>query len=427
MDIIEQFSLLPVPTSPLVILGLPVDSVDGESGDRESRYYRPLIPSAIKLSLIVPTYNESRNIGRILEVLSHLLDQALPHEYELIVVDDDSPDQTWLVAQTLMSDYPCLRVMRRQGERGLSTAIIRGWQAAKGEVLGVIDGDLQHPPDIVLKLLAEINQGADLSVASRHIENGGVSDWSLGRRLLSRGAQILGLIALPRIISQVSDPMSGYFMVRRSAIANKFLNPVGYKILIEVLGRGDITRIAEVGYIFNERQTGESKVSWKQYIDYIHHLLRLRFSTRSRRGPRGRTIFPVSRFIRFALVGFGGLAVDMGVLFLLFDVLGLGLTRSAILATELAILNNFVWNDIWTFGDLTNHQRQWHQVLRRWAKFNLICLMGLVLKILVLNVLFNGFNLNAYVANFIAIVAVTLWNFWMNLQLSWRVTETQKD
>jgi dolichol-phosphate mannosyltransferase len=417
---ITNHSLLPVPVGNLQVSRLLLSGGD-------THYISHLVQTTepVHLSLIVPTYNESGNIEKIVQILSNILDEALPNDYELIIVDDDSPDRTWDLARVLMSDYPNLRVMRRQTERGLSTAVIRGWQAAKGEILGVIDGDLQHPPEVLLKLLSAINKGADLAVASRHVEEGGVSDWSIVRRFLSRGAQMLGLVILPRAISRVSDPMSGYFMVRRNAIAGKIMNPIGYKILIEVLGRGDIERIAEAGYIFQEREEGESKVTWKQYKEYIHHLLRLRFSTGRLGGIRQQVDFPIGRFIRFILVGFTGLAFDMGFLYLLYDVLGLGLTRSAILAAELAIINNFFWNDLWTFGDLSKHQRQWRKVLKRLLKFNIICLMGLVLKVLLLNALFNGLHLNAYLANFLAIIAVTIWNFWINFKLSWRVTETK--
>ncbi len=407
---------LPVPTGALQVPAFPAV---------EKPFHTSLPLHPVHFSLIVPTYNEAGNIEKIVRILSGLLDSALPGNYELIVVDDDSPDQTWAIAHTLIADYPHLQVMRRQGERGLSTAVIRGWQAATGEILGVIDGDLQHPPEVLLSLLAMIDAGADLAVASRHVAEGGVSDWSLTRRFLSRGAQILGLILLPGAISRVSDPMSGYFLVRRSAIAEQPLQPLGYKILIEVLGRGKIEQIAEVGYVFQEREIGASKVTWKQYQEYIRHLLRLRFSTGRVGQLRQQFNFPVGRFLRFVLVGCSGLVVDMSSLYLFFDLLGVGLTRSAILAAELAIINNFCWNDRWTFGDLSQKQHQWHQVLKRLLKFNLVCLMGLVLKILILNALFNGLGLNAYLANFLAIAAVTLWNFWINLKLNWRVTATR--
>ena len=291
----------------------------------------------LRFSLVIPTYNEGANVREIVRILSEILDGAIPQEYELIVVDDDSPDNTWKLAQELTPEYPQLRVMRRQGEKGLSTAVIRGWQVARGEILGVIDADLQHPPEILLQIWEEMERGADLGLASRHVEGGGVSEWSIIRRFLSRGAQMLGLMILPEVISRLSDPMSGYFMVRRSAVVGKYLSPVGYKILIEVTARGAIRWIAEVGYVFRERQAGESKVTWKQYVEYIQHLLRLRFD-----------LWPVKRFLRFGISGFSGVFVDFGIFYVLRTILGLGLTRSTILSSEVAIINNFLWNDLWT-------------------------------------------------------------------------------
>jgi dolichol-phosphate mannosyltransferase len=367
--------------------------------------------SPILLSLVLPTYNESKNIPKIVNLLSQTLDQAIPNAYELIVVDDNSPDRTWEIAAELMPEYPQLRVMRRTEERGLSTAVIRGWQAARGEVLGVIDADLQHPPDLLLKLWGEIARGGDLAVASRHVEGGGVSDWSPIRRILSRGAQTLGLIILPEVIGRVSDPMSGYFMVRRSCIAGRTLSPVGYKILIEVVARGRVPWIGEVGYVFQERQEGESKVTSKQYVDYLRHLVRLRFS-----------LGPIARFFRFGLVGFSGVFVDLGIFYLLRSQ-GMGLTSSAAISGELAIINNFLWNDFWTFGDIARRQPGKRQRIKRLIKFNIVCLAGLVLNVLIVNFFFNFLGINEYVAKLIAIAAVTVWNFWLNLKLSWRVTD----
>ncbi|MBE9034101.1 glycosyltransferase [aff. Roholtiella sp. LEGE 12411] len=407
-------SLLPIPSGPLQISELTPISMGVGS-------------KSIHLSLVIPTYKERDNIKNVVSVLSQLLDEAIPGNYELIVVDDDSPDRTWEVAQSLMEIYPQLQVMRRQHERGLSSAVIRGWQVARGRVLGVIDGDLQHPPEVLTQLFSAIEQGADLAVASRHVEGGGVSSWSVVRRFLSRGAQVLGLTILPGVLGRVSDPMSGYFMVRRNAIAAITLNPVGYKILLEVIGRGRVGEIAEVGYVFCERKEGESKVTWKQYIDYIHHLLRLRIST-GRLGKLSRkTNFPIGRFLRFGLVGLSGVFVDMTVLYLLSDptTLAWPLTRSKIIAGEIAICNNFLWNDAWTFADVSINQQEWRHRLKRFFKFNIVCLAGLVLNVLVLNLIFNFLIPNRYIANFIAIAVATIWNFWVNLKLSWRVTDVK--
>jgi dolichol-phosphate mannosyltransferase len=342
--------------------------------------------------------------------LTGLLEEPLGGAYELIVVDDDSPDRTWEVAQGLTSNHPKLRVMRRRGERGLSSAVIRGWQAARGEVLGVIDADLQHPPEIAAALWEEIERGADLAVGSRHVAGGGVSDWALHRRILSRGAQLLGLMLLPGVLGRVTDPMSGCFMVRRRAIAERTMSPLGYKILIEVLGRGEVGRIGEVGYVFRERVEGESKVSLGLYVDYVRHLVRLRLAT-----------LPVVRFARFCLVGVSGVLVDMGAFYLLSDpdALGFGLTGSKLVAAEAAIVNNFLWNDAWTFRDVARGQPGPTRKLGRFARFNVICAAGILLSVALLHLQCDLLAMDRYLANAVAIVLVAVWNFWLNSRFSW--------
>jgi dolichol-phosphate mannosyltransferase len=390
----QEDILLTVPVGPLVI-------------SKES-----LSKKTLKFSLVIPTFNESKNIEEVVRVLCELLDRIIPGNYELIVVDDDSPDFTWVLACKLIPDYPQLRVMRRETERGLSTAVIRGWQAARGEILGVIDGDLQHPPEILLQLWGEMEKGAELAVASRNVEGGGVSEWSVIRRFLSRGAQVLGLIILPEVIGRLSDPMSGFFMVRRNVIFDRPLSPVGYKILIEVAARGNIKWISETGYVFRERIAGASKVTWKQYVEYLQHLVRLRFS-----------LWPVTRFMRFAVVGFSGVFVDLSVFYLLRTGLGFALTRSSLFSSEIAIINNFLWNDIWTFGDISKKQKGMRQRLRRFLKFNIVCFSGAILNASIVNFLFNITHVNEYLAKLIAIAIVTFLNFWLNSKLSWRVTD----
>lgn len=411
-------SKLSTPTGPLKIAEYPALELGWDNND-----------DVVLLSLVIPTYQERENIHKMINIINNILEESIPNNYELIVVDDNSPDLTWQVAESLIPEYPQLRVMRRQKERGLSSAVIRGWQAAKGQVLGVIDGDLQHPPEILLQLLSQIKRGADLAVASRHVDGGGVSSWNLVRRFLSRGAQILGLVILPHILGKVSDPMSGYFMVRRNAIAGVEMNPIGYKIILEVIARGKIKEIGEVGYVFCEREEGESKVTWKQYLEYIRHLIRLRLST-GRLGKISQNFnllitFPLSRFMRFGLVGLSGVFVDMAVLYLLSDALAFPLIGSKILAGELAIFNNFLWNDAWTFGDISIQQRSWKQRIKRFYKFNLICLVGLTINVFILEFVVHFLISNRYIANLIAIGVTTIWNFWLNLKLSWRVTDVK--
>ena len=144
-------------------------------------------------------------------------------------------------------------------------------------------------------------------------------------------------------------------------------------------------------------------------------MLRLRFS-----------LWPIKRFIRFGIVGFSGVFVDLGVFYVLRKILELGLTRSAILSAEVAIINNFLWNDLWTFGDISSLQRGWRKRIKRLLKFNVVCLSGLILNVLLVNLLFNVLGINEYLAKLMAIAAITLWNFWFNLKLSWRVTDAGK-
>jgi dolichol-phosphate mannosyltransferase len=401
-ELMHPSNLVPVPKGPLAV---------GAAAALDASSPAPAV------SVVIPTYNEALNLEELVRRLTQALDPALGLEYELIVVDDDSPDKTWELAQRLSLDYPRLRVMRRIGERGLASAVIRGWQAARAPFLCVIDADLQHPPDLVVELYRLMERGADMAAASRHVEGGGVSDWSMLRRIVSRAAQLIGLVVLPGVVGRVSDPMSGYFMIRRSAIEGVALSPLGYKILIEVLARGRFPWIGEVPYVFHERAQGGSKATIGVYLDYLRHLIRLRTSG-----------LPINRFLRFAAVGLSGVIVDMGLLFLLSDptMLGWGLTRSKLVAAEAAIINNFLWNDAWTFGDVSARQRALPQRLRRFGKFQLICLAGVVLNTILLNLQFNLLHMNRYVANGVAIAAVTGWNFWLNLKLSWRVAEPSR-
>jgi dolichol-phosphate mannosyltransferase len=390
----RRMSLCPCPKGPLVVAALA--------------------DPAIRLSLVVPTYDEAESLPPLLAELTRLLDAELPGAYEIIVVDDDSPDESWAVAEELAAGQPQLRVIRRTGERGLATAVIRGWQLARGDVVGVIDADLQHPPDAIIKLWAEMARGADLAIASRNVAGGGVSDWSLLRRVLSRSAQLLALVILPGVVSKLSDPMSGFFLVRRAALAGVALDPLGYKILLEVAARSRVAWVGEVGYVFREREHGASKVSAGVYVDYLRHLVRLRLGS-----------LPLARFFRFALVGVSGVVVDMTMLYLLSDpkTLGWGLTRSKVVAAELALINNFLWNDAWTFRDMVGEGHGLRHKLHRFVKFNAICGIGIVLNVVLLNLQFNLLNMNRYLANAVAIAIVTLWNFLLNMKLSWRDTE----
>ncbi len=224
------------------------------------------------LSLVLPTFNESQNLERLLPILEDIL-QAIPHE--IIVVDDDSPDRTWETAEHLARKDSSMKVIRRIGRRGLSSAVVEGFDVAQGDVLAVMDCDGQHDPRLLPDLYRAIQAGAHLATASRYTRGGSTGGWGGPRLWLSRAATLL-TSHLPRV--HVSDPMSGYFALRRNtfvSIAGE-LRPQGFKILLEILAHlPRDTRTAEVPLTFGERWTGESKLSLRVQWQFLTQLARI--------------------------------------------------------------------------------------------------------------------------------------------------------
>ena len=224
----------------------------------------------MRLSLILPTYNEAANLP---ELLRRVHERAQP--FEVIVVDDDSPDKTWEVGERLTREYPHLRVIRRIGRKGLSSAVADGCDAATGDLLVVMDSDLQHDPSLVTQLQRKIEEGAAIAVASRYREGGGVGEWVTGRRWLSNFGTFVAR-KLPNV--ETTDPMSGFFAVRRDVYekARPLLVPEGFKILFELLAavpRG--TRLDEVPLQFQPRLHGESKLSLLVQLQFLKQSLRI--------------------------------------------------------------------------------------------------------------------------------------------------------
>lgn len=367
------------------------------------------------LSLIIPTYNERQNIIPLIRRVTIALEKVTD-DFEIIVVDDDSPDGTWQVGEKLAEENPHLKVIRRQGEKGLATAVVTGWNAAGGEILGVMDGDLQHPPETLPDLLDSIlNTHADIAVASRHVEGGGISDWSLIRRAISWGAAALSTLMIPGILWSVRDPMSGYFFIRRSVIESVRLKPEGYKILLEVLGRGKYQTVIEIPYIFEERKEGGSKLGPKQYLEFLFHIARL-----------ARDSGHIGRFIRYCTVGISGVLVNEEVLKFITEVGGLYYIYSSLLAVEAAVITNFILNEFWTFSDRSSQRPGVLDRVRRFIKFNLICAGGGGLNVVVLWALTELAGLHYLISNLVGIGISTLWNYGLNSNITWEVPVTRK-
>jgi dolichol-phosphate mannosyltransferase len=218
------------------------------------------------LSVVVPTYNERENIPVLLDRLASALDR----EYEVLVVDDDSPDETWRVAEQCAESHP-VRAIHRTDRQGLATAVLDGIDAAGGDIVVVMDADLQHPPERVPALVAAVEDGADIAVGSRFVEGGSVGDFGQVRYLVSKGADLLARTLFPAVRG-IGDIQSGFFALRPAVVADADLQPTGYKILLEILVCCSYETVVEVGYEFGERNAGESKLGLDTVVDYLRHL-----------------------------------------------------------------------------------------------------------------------------------------------------------
>ncbi|EMA52675.1 MULTISPECIES: polyprenol monophosphomannose synthase [Halococcus] len=227
---------------------------------------------ARSVSIIIPTYNERENIERVVDRCRAALED---YRFEIVVVDDDSPDKTWQLVADAYEGAETVRIVRRTEESGLATAVSRGFDEATAELCAVIDADLQHPPEKLPAFIEAFDTGADIVIGSRHVAGGGVENWSLLRRIVSRGAMAIAKLALPPTRG-ISDPMSGFFAIRREIIDGVALAPTGYKILLEVLMKCEYDRIAEVPYVFTERERGESKLTADEYLGFLTHIYDLR-------------------------------------------------------------------------------------------------------------------------------------------------------
>ena len=239
----------------------------------QSLLKQEISPSHEKLALAIPTLREAENIGHVLDNVRSVLD-PLGIRYEIIVVDDDSRDGTEEIVSNISREDPRVRILVRKGQRGLSGAVLYGWQNTDAAILGVMDADLQHPPELLPRLIASVLAGHDLVIGSRYVDGGSMRDWNPFRKLISAAA-IWVTWPIQRRGARAKDPMSGFFFVRRECVESIPFQSTGFKLLLEILVRGRVRTVEEIPFSFGLRHYGASKASFKVAVDYARLLARL--------------------------------------------------------------------------------------------------------------------------------------------------------
>ncbi len=360
------------------------------------------------LSLVIPTYNEKANLRPLCEAIaSSLID--IP--YEIIIVDDDSPDGTWKEASLLGSQGFPVRCLRRVGRRGLSSAVIEGVFSARAEFVGIMDADMQHDEKLLPEMLQIMREGeTDIVIASRYIEGGGLGEWNMTRQRMSTFATMCSRLAGGE---QTTDPMSGFFMTRREIFDAHVheLSLQGYKILLDVLASvKKPLKIREVPLVFRQRNAGESKLDFMILVEYVFLLID-KFS---------HGLVP-PRFVLFSIIGGLGLGVHLGVLKFLQASESAFLPAQAV-ATLMAMSFNFILNNSITYR---SNRLRGYDLLTGYLTFCAACSLGALANLSVAH--FAILNINSWAfAGAAGALMSAVFNFSISTNFVWGAKKRKK-
>lgn len=380
-----------------------------EAGTEKGSIFQRTVPPA--LTLIVPTMNESGNIQALLERVSGAV-SGIPTE---VIFVDDSSDNTPEVIRGLAGKFSGLEInlLHREGAArsgGLGGAVVAGMHMARGAYACVMDGDLQHPPEIIPQLFEKASSGPyDLVAASRRIAQSENTGLSATRTLISKGLDLIARILFPRQLHGVSDPLTGFFLVRLKAIDLAALNPQGFKILMEILVRNPALKKAEIPFHFGERLTGKSKASSKEAYRYLSLLLRMRLGEKT------------LHFLEFATVGASGILVNTAALAFFTDVTHIYYLVSAVFATVVSTTWNFALTEAWVFGNRHGSQGR----LKRYALFFVMNNLALLLRGPILYALTAWVGLYYLISNIISLAILTVLRYFLADSWIWGEKKSQ--
>jgi len=355
-----------------------------------------------EISIVVPTFSEVENITELYERLRGVLGSE---SWELIFVDDDSPDGTADMARRLANQDHRVRCIQRIGRRGLSTAVVEGALSSSAPYVAVMDADLQHDETILPAMLAELrSRDLDIVVGSRYMAGGGTGDWSSRRETISRLASRLAKGLVPE---NLHDPMSGFFAVRAEAFrgAARKLSGYGYKILLDLfVSASRPLRFAEVPYTFKARLHGESKLDSLVAWEYLMLLVDKRI---------GHIIAP--RLLFFLMVGGTGVAIHYLVLSSLYLGIGITFTVAQLTATLLSMTSNFFLNNLFTYRD---QRLRGGRLVRGLVTFYAVCGLGALANIGVAAYAFSQ-EIEWALSAAAGIIVGTLWNYLATAKYTW--------
>lgn len=371
-------------------------------------------PSKAKLSIIVPTYNESQNIVRMLDSIAETLS---PYKgSEIIVVDDNSPDGTAEMAKShakIISTKKKIRIeiISRNGKFGLSSAIVKGVQSATGDFLVIMDGDFSHPPQVIPSIIQALqDSNYDIVIASRYVKGGSIIGWPFKRRLMSKGATKIARYGLG---IDVKDPVSGFFAFRRDIINGLKFDAIGYKMLLEILVKTKGARVKEIPYTFTNRRIGTSKLDANVMFNYLRAVMRLyRYGKSIGQKERRTSVRFLSKAGRFYTVGASGLIINY-VASLLFNTFApnLWFLYSTIIGILISMMSNFFLNKIWTFED---RKFNWKGTGIQLGLFMSFSSLGAIVQLLLVYALVENYKMDYPASLILAVAVASVGNFLLN-------------
>jgi len=353
------------------------------------------------LSIIIPTFNEKNNVRILAMKIINLLKQE-NRLYEIVFVDD-SLDDTPTILEELSQEYKEIKYIHRTNERGLASAVVNGFLHSQGNQIIVMDADLQHPPELLPLILKRL-VNADIVIPSRFIPGGSDGGLNLFRKLVSGIARGIGYLSIKKLRS-ISDSTSGYFGFQRSVIDQAQLNPIGWKILIEILVKGKYQTVHEIPYTFVARDAGESKMNFIEQWNYLKHITKL----------MGHSVED-RRFYTFCAIGILGTFVNLLSLTICLSLLNMEELSASINSSCIAMFHNFLWNDKVTWKG--NKQQLLRKRLLQFCQFSLISSLGIAITTLCTQAfLFLGWSI--YIGQLTGIALSTFWNFSANRKWTW--------